>query len=63
MDEALSLLHHAQFNAYYSRHCEVHGIPVAGPLPAWFEEHMGPLEERLLKGSYAGVPPASIKPS
>ena len=63
MAEAQSMLNHARFNAYYSRHCETRGIPVAGPLPEWFEEHMEALPSRLLKGSYVGVPPAAIKPS
>lgn len=37
LDEALSLLRRAKFNAYYSARCERLHIPVAGPLPDWYE--------------------------
>lgn len=36
-DEAAALLRRAKFNAYYAGRCERLRIPVAGPLPDWYE--------------------------
>lgn len=37
LSEALALLAHAKFNAYYSTRCYDLRIPVDGPLPDWYE--------------------------
>lgn len=36
-DRALALLLRARFNAFYAARCERLHIPVAGPLPEWYE--------------------------
>ena len=48
LDEAMSLLSQARFNAYYAKRCAKLKIPPAGALPPWYEESLGPLPERLL---------------
>jgi hypothetical protein len=50
-DTAMRLLHRARFNAFYAKRCERLSIPVAGPLPDWFEAQQEPLPEELLHPS------------
>jgi hypothetical protein len=50
-EEAMRLLYRARFNAYYAERCSHRHIPVAGPLPDWYEESLGPLPEGLSEPS------------